>query len=170
MSCTYNEKQAIDWYTGTGYQLINAHLRGDHVVRNPRDYCPMMIGDAIAHLDTYINKNVLTDDVVVYRGMSSYRLPQDMSPGHIIEFVYFLSTSTDLSIASSYSRTNGGVVLQITVPRGSFGVYVDVLGESELLLPRNTKLAFQSSETRVVPDIERDRIERTIHHFSVCND
>ena len=131
---TGDEHDIVVSYTDTFYSRVNYDLRWD----NYEDF-----GEEISLLDSAISKFNLTNDIVVFRGVSKSAFggspPQ---VGSVISDKAFLSTTVSKTTAQSFGN---GYVLKINVPKGKGkGAYVDSIsyhkGEREFLMPRNTKL------------------------------
>ena len=145
-SAEFNDAISANPVTPSGHHL----LYHDNVARRTP------YSETVNHLDTLLEKSVLSRDVVSYRGTRSNR---DFAVGHAVSGAGFLSTSLDkkeaVAFATKYvkeSQIQQGkpVVFQYKLPSGSNGVFLDVdagkstkgsiktrdLGSNEVLLPR----------------------------------
>jgi phage-related protein (TIGR01555 family) len=154
-----NEKHvdAIQTYSGSSYENINASLRGGKPV-DPSDLKPTMRNmDAAFKSDAA----VLSETVETYRGMNgtspvaeAIRSGQ-LEVGGTIQDRGFVSTTIDPSVASGFVRTDTGMVMKITAPAGSRGIYMGAgppqnlsafSKERELLLDRGSKFRITKIE------------------------
>lgn len=135
-STTEMEKQALRYYSGTGYASINGVLRGF----NPQDADKAK--EMIKNIDTAIDKSSISKDTTVYRGM--YNVPEihDLEKdaiGKEIKMPTYWSASSSKETASQFSFGEKGVLFKINLPSGSKGLDMDSYKntqEPETLLPR----------------------------------
>jgi len=110
----------------------------------------------VAKLDEETASRTLDSDEVVYRGIGSGRrgpergIRGDVKVGEVIEDPGFASVSRDPAVAHDYTNKPGSTMLEIEMPKGSRYAALpdDGLRESELLLPRNSKMRVLSVEQR----------------------
>lgn len=129
---------AVQAYTGTEYMAVNDHLRG--------------FGDdeeaarLVKHLDAAIKKAPpAPDDLVVYRGVARLDDAElDFKVGQTFTDKAYMSTSMNRDVAQGFLDGDKTALLEIKVPKGTRGAYVDMVSdhdnEQEFLLPRATKL------------------------------
>lgn len=135
------ECSSVRNYTFLGYSVINKHLRKG--------------GDATElHKITDIDKVIeaaprVPQDMMVIRGIKSKELFDKLTPGVIFEDKAFVSTSAD---PKAEIATDTGMILEIKVPKGSKGIYVEKISdhayERELLLHRGSKFKVISAGSR----------------------
>ena len=164
--------QAMLAYRSYSYDMMNSMLRGTYDEETARsDFSPqsdeewqehkITINDYIRRLDETTAASRLEDDVVVTRGTATGRgifgdaLSGDLTGWSWNEDAY-VSTTADPKISESFGGS--GLVMRITVPRGTGAVRLSNVGgdakksvaaEAELLLQRGLKM-------RVVRDNGRD--------------
>ena len=104
-------------------------------------------------MDSAIAKSSIKEPVTVYRGFggSAFRGAKE---GDTVQDKGFVSTSFQQKIASKFA--DGGM-MKLSVPKGAKGAMVDALfngGESELVLPRNSKFKIKkisgSGKSRII--------------------
>lgn len=144
---TEEQRAAIDGYTGTDYLDYNAWLRGG---RNPEGYDEFYSPEEIDRMVNTLESTMvpLPVDIKVFRYMDTRGLNvADQSPyslvGATIKDKGFLSTGTR-DLASIQAVNGGKIRMEIDVPAGTRGVYVEefssVKGEFELILAPDTPL------------------------------
>lgn len=130
-SLSAGELQAVKYYTGNGYSTLNSQLRFGS---SP--------SQTALRLDAALAKGQAPVDMVVHRGTTHYSLTT-LKPGDVFQDKGYVSTSTG-------SGFGGDVRMQIHVPKGSTGAFVDPIsthqGEKEFLLPRGSRFRVVSSE------------------------
>lgn len=116
-----SEWSAMDAYTGSGYESMNAHsIKGG--------------GDAetkalVANIDKAIGRRTLTKDIIVWRGSNG----TESTSGR------FKSTSLKASVADKF-RT-GKNMHAYRIPKGTHYLYTERKGEAEVILPRGFNLS-----------------------------
>lgn len=135
------ECSSVRNYTFLGYSVINSHLRkgGDGAELRK-----------ITDIDKFIEKAPrVPEDMMVIRGIKSKELFDKLTPGVLFEDKAFVSTSAD---PRAEIATDKGMILEIKVPKGSKGIYVEKISdhayERELLLPRGSKFKVISAGSR----------------------
>lgn len=148
------ELDAIQGYTSGYYTTINtvlsslpAGIPAEQIQpQDAMDTTPSMIGA----LDSALSKVPAPIDFTTFASLSSNYTFEQFSPDQVFTFKTFRSTSLNPNLALNTSETprNQAIVLQITIPKGSSGMYVDEYstqsGESEYLLPRGSTLVVES--------------------------
>lgn len=158
---TSAEREALEWYTGSGYKEIN------RVARNQKDPSAsrrqvsglsehQTMGEAVKSLDAALEdgRQFNTEPLKVWRGMNLEHFgfdaksstPPDLSTliGTVQIDPGYPSTTVLLSQAQGWAsaRSIPGIV-EITVPAGYAGAYVKEVSsysrENEFLLPRGTR-------------------------------
>jgi SPP1 gp7 family putative phage head morphogenesis protein len=152
------QSQSLYNYQGSGYARYNNYLRG-------LGFKPDKLGEIRLNVkgldDLFTSAPALTEDVLVFRGVSSYDAVEKIikdGVGSVVIDQGFVSTSLLKSIASD--EFGGGAILEITVksgakvvPLNSFMTRPTALGkiEAEVLLNRGSK--FKITEIKpVTPD------------------
>lgn len=145
------DRRAITWYTGHGYEDMNAYLRGmvDSITDKDKE--------AIERVSDALSKTTIKENVVVARGMggdeamtgllniSVSELEQLLSdnPEGLVGMVMrengFLSTTVDPRINAAFKSK---YELKLNVPAGTHGAYIAPVtrfkNEHELLLDKGT--------------------------------
>jgi hypothetical protein len=141
---------AIKYYTGEGYRNIN------HALRNNEE----LTDEAQEHmewLDAILDDDrAILSEGIVYRGYNSESLLNDEDiEGSIITSPAFISASHDQANASIFIDTaRYPVMAEIQIPDGSKGYAIPShmteydVGESEVLLPRDSKFEVITREER----------------------
>lgn len=138
---------SLTYYKDIGYDNINSTLRGidkglsQEKIKSVKKY--------VSDIDKAINKTVIPDDVVVYRGVRN----QEYEIGKIYNDKAFMSTSLSEKTGNTFlddfaKPGDTKSLLEIKVKKGYNGVWMDDfdiredtgMKEYELLLKRNTKL------------------------------
>lgn len=129
--------EAIQYYTGSGYNHINDFLRFGEVYEDPAKTARMM-----SSLDDLISRAPrCPNDMTLFRGMSGKGLTLDQlerTVGTTIQDLGYMSTTTDHAIASSFARA-GGYVMELQAPQGTLGMYLGER-EGEFILGRGVNL------------------------------
>jgi len=138
-----DEKDAITSYTSEAFRSIN------HAARGFSEATPD-VQKTTAHLDAALAKSSMTESVHAYRGA---HIPNFKPPpvGGVYSDKGFVSTSLRKATGASFtdSGAEGTVEFKIYVPKGSRAGYVSSvskldLGESEILMPRNSRFRIRS--------------------------
>lgn len=160
-----NELSAVEQYTGTDYMDINQKLyelpTGIKADQIQPEYDGDPIPQQVAALDSALNKLKTKNEFLVYVGLGTEYDITNFTPGKSFKFKGFRSTTINPNIALNYnSRVNKTasrqqtVMLQIKVPKGSKGMFVEDYsanpGESEFLLPRGSKVKIVSGPNKLV--------------------
>lgn len=144
------ERWAVNAYSGGGYESINAELRAG---KKP-EQTPGKTPDVIKHLDAALDKGAAPKDMTVFRGVRGEfadKLIALAEQGGTITDPSYMSTTLASKQAHEFSGRKGmtNAILEISVPKGTKGAYTDALditGEAEWLMPRDTTLQIQSAE------------------------
>lgn len=166
------DRRAITWYTGHGYEDMNAYLRGmvDSITDKDKE--------AIERVSDALSKTAIKENVVVTRGMggdgamtgllniSVSELEQLLSdnPEGLVGMVMrengFLSTTVDPRINAAFKSK---YELKLNVPAGTHGAYIAPVtrfeNEHELLLDKGT--AFRIDAVKQLPG-NKYRITATV--------
>jgi hypothetical protein len=160
-----NELGAIESYTGTDFLDINQKLyelpTGIKADQIQPEYDGDPIPAQVAALDSALNKMKTDDEFLSYVGLGTEYDITSFAPGSTFRFKGYRSTTINPNIALNYnSRVNKTVsrqqtvMLQIKVPKGSKGMFVEDFsanpGESEFLLPRGSKVKVVSGPNKLV--------------------
>ena len=148
------EDSLINYTNGSGdYSLVNTVLREGY---KPGAKETIKVNKIVSDLDFIISKApVLETPITTFRGMSSDRFSKEyldnlrnLKPGDTFIEKSFSSTDIKETVAKRFAKDNG-IVMEITNPSGTKGIFpigmrVETTakiaaGESEWLLPRNTK-------------------------------
>lgn len=149
------EGDAFGAYSSIGYQATNGRLRAGHDLTTEQKA-------QVEALDSAIGRSAAPEDISVYRGISADALPRPpwaMVGGEMTDNGY-PSTSAARDVGAKfagYAKDAGKapLVLSITVPKGHPLAMVTgaakrkngenmKMDESEMLLPRGTKVRFTS--------------------------
>lgn len=133
------EREALAGYQANDFKIINQSLRFDCAF-DPE------LKKHIAAVDSAIEKSFVPVELVAFNG-ARYSIGEQARTGAILIEQAFLSTSLSRVVAEK--GFNKGTMIEITVPKGSKGLYMDELhkphgNEVELLLPRKTRLRVKS--------------------------
>ena len=160
-----NELGAVEAYTGTDFFDINNKLydlptgiRADQI---QPEYDGDPIPAQVAALDSALSKMKTDHEFLSYVGLGTEYDITSFAPGSTFRFKGYRSTTINPNIALNYnSRVNKSVsrqqtvMLQIKVPKGSKGMFVEDFsanpGESEFLLPRGSKVKVVSGPNKLV--------------------
>jgi hypothetical protein len=160
-----NELSAIEAYTGADFININDKLynlptgiRADQI---QPEYDDDPIPSQVVALDSALNKKKTDHEFLSYVGLGTEYNITDFAPGSTFRFKGYRSTTINPNVALNYnSRVNKTisrqqtVMLQIKVPKGSKGMFVEDFsanpGESEFLLPRGSKVKVVSGPNKLV--------------------
>lgn len=113
---TAEESWGLELYKGSGYRLMNQHLRGQS---DGSSYMP-----SIRALDAALSRAKLKRPVTVHRGVPLGTAWDDLQVGQTIRDPGFLSTSLSPRTAESFS--SAGVHVEIRLPKGyAGGAYVN---------------------------------------------
>ncbi len=150
-----NERDGIRNYTGSNYWEMNSALREN---RWQSSYERQNIEWCTAGLD----KCSVADDVVLFRGMTGgiddfsiwSGIPKSELSKKAVQDSLIGSRITEkgfMSCGVSGSKAWSGIKLEVHVPKGSKGLYVDPIskhsGERELLLQRNSTFEIKEVKT-----------------------
>ena len=156
------EDSLINYTNGSGdYSLVNTVLRGGYEASAKET---VKVNKIVSDLDFLISKApVLETPITTFRGIEDTKLAaeiRNLKPGESFTDKAFSSTSLGEKTADRFARGTGwyanpkngpmrGVIVEIVNPAGTKGIFptgmrveVDAkiaAGESEWLLPRNTK-------------------------------
>ena len=160
---------ALRYYTDEGYRNINHSLR--------HDGGESMTPEATEHMEwidaMFEDKRAILTEGVVYRGYNSFELSQDDVVGSTIKDPAFVSVSNNESNANIFIDTaKFPVMAEIHIPDGSRGLAIPdsiatlPVGESEILLPRDSKFKITKSENKngikyITMDLITDRPIKT---------
>jgi hypothetical protein len=166
------EIYAIDSYMHNSRPINNYHWKNDKTNSNYET--------ETRNLDNILNKEKTPHKLVVYSG-TRHDPRQVKDKDNIVNHPAYLSTSIKKGKGGEFARRNKVLdldnniehqhLLKIHVPEGHSGVYVAHAGlgmtnEREFLLPRNTKMRYLRTETKIFPNSHRD-IHQHIHHMEV---
>lgn len=122
------ERQALADYRGTGYKAINGHLRQGKPPKLNKDN-----RETVEDLNRLMDRAPRTDrDVIAFRGVEGI----EFKPGQRFNDNGFVSTSFDRKVAAGFSTRHGGTILEIRIPKGSRGLYVEAIAQrSQMFKP-----------------------------------
>ena len=166
----------VNYTNGSGdYSLVNSVLREGYT---PTPQEAERASKITKDLDSLIFKApALNKPIVTFRGLSSDRFSKEyidslfnLKPGDVFTEKSFSSTDLKPSIADRFTRDKGAV-LEITNPAGTKGIFplgfrtnVDekfAKGESEWILPRNSKFTVTSIEGNRIKVTLGDGVQET---------
>jgi hypothetical protein len=138
-----DERSALLEYKGVGYRDLNEELRGGDLSDWGRRQ--------VAALDAAIGRAIVPEPLVAFRAVRDTGLSDEIDYlwGAEIPEPAYLSTALVVEMAESFfPEVEPGdyadhVLLEITVPAGASAAPLDLvreMGETELLLPRGTRL------------------------------
>lgn len=141
------EQDALEWYTGDGYEYINKYLyKGHDEGASYQD--DMTVKKAIKNLDSAFEDMEAPFKYSVYTGLSTRYKSDKFKPGSEYIFRGYVSTSLDYETAidgfSQIGINDKAVILQVEIKKGQKSIFVDGLsansGEGETLLPRGSRI------------------------------
>lgn len=152
-----DELEALKQYTDTSYEAVNAVLSSlppgipAYKIQplTPTDNTP----DIIQALDRALDKSKLPVPIITYVPLQS---GLDLRKAKSIGFKSFRSTTLSLQTALDElgQGSGGGTVLQISMDKGSKGMYVDDFsstpGKGEFLLPRGSQIKIVDGPNKLV--------------------
>lgn len=139
----YQERRAIEWYTGSAYHELNERLRKGQKLSSYQQEFADRIDNALAKAP------LLDEPTVVWRGVAFSSkggtweqradwAAQEFTVGSQVEWAAYSSTSTSTGVAEGFG--GGGVIFEIEARQGVWIRNVSgIASENEFLLPRNTK-------------------------------
>ena len=147
---TSAERDVVSEYGGNGYTPINKELRyagKNDVPISPtkKTYQGTLITDAVKNIDSAIQTSTVDQDITVFRGIpegtAKKMATETIQPGTIVSDHGYMSTTLRRQVTNSF----GGTELEIRIPKGTSALSMDQagtasMGESEVLLPRDTQL------------------------------
>jgi ADP-ribosyltransferase exoenzyme len=126
-------RDAVEYYTSSGYRAINGHLRGAQGWPG--------IEHRIALIDEAIARQAVPEDVIVWRGAD-----KGAFAGHQVEDISGQAFTEDGFLSTALGDTEYAskpVLMKLRVPEGTPALYVDPIssfpGERELLLGRGMR-------------------------------
>jgi len=147
------ENEALKWYKEDGFYDLNSDLRDAGYSED----------DRVEIIDAALDKSRLAEPVITYRGADWSVFEEENLIGATIEDQAFVSTSLSERVATAHAD---GVIIEIRVPAGTRALNMErwqvagwQRGESELLLPRNSKFKVISDDIDEEPDIRRLVVE-----------
>lgn len=129
---------ALKWYQATGSAQVNRFLR-EGALPKVQGADPKKTADAIEALKDAAKP--ISTDMVVYRGMRVQDIGRDGG---------FMSVSTNPSIAHDHARKADGVVVKMTLPKGTPVTSLEG-GEGELVLMPGATIAKVSQAEKDMP-------------------
>ncbi len=140
-----DEFKSVGRYMSHEYREVNSGLRSNN--GKP----PAAIKESVANIDRALSRSKVPEDVTVFRGVGADVAAQ-MKPGATFKDQGFTSTSLNSAVGEHY----GTASMEIRVPKGSQGAYVQTLlknpknpgTEQELLLPRGQSFKVVRVEQR----------------------
>jgi hypothetical protein len=165
------ETAVVGSYVGSGFETMNAGLRG---ISTPDWEATDKLDEYDERdkliLDAAIEKSVITENVMLYRGIIDPPAAM-LKEGAVVSDKAYLSTSLNLDTAENFAggnfRTGTGWRVDIQAPAGTHGLYVtDAMassdGEFEVLLGRDTVLTVMNvdEDNRVVQARVGERIAK----------
>lgn len=155
---TAPEIQAINAYSGSAFKAINTYLRQNAEAKDGgKPYDQPYIGEKMKNIDAVMKRSRMTEDTIVYRGMTGAIAKQirQAKPGSIVRDAGYTSTSLYSSVANG-SFGYDGVVMKLLLPKGNSAYIMNgrgaslFPGEHEVLLPRGSRFKIRKVEGNVV--------------------
>ncbi len=152
---TGDEFMSIVRYTESDYRPVNAQLRGrlkGSQWKSDR-LPPVEFRKVRDNMDSALQKGIIPENIVVYRGGGSFSLREAVQMGKIKEGGIFRDkgfVSTSITEHAAFAKP---VQIKIRVPAGTHGAFVGWNGftafknEAELILPRNQRFLVRKVET-----------------------
>jgi hypothetical protein len=162
---TAEQNIAIHWQDPRGYKLINNNARGlDASWMRPSSKEIESANQTSKVLDNLISRSTIKESVQVFRGMHGLLAQQiiakiesgQLKPGSKLSDKGFVATSLGPNRADHFVRMNDDpnkVLLKINIPKGTHCINQQEasgmnIGETEILLGRNTNLHLDSFEQK----------------------
>lgn len=170
-SLTEEERTGIRRYTGSAYEDMNAYLRG--VTSSISDYYK----DLIRGCESTLSKSYVAEDTLLYRGMGSENTlarALGVTQKEALEMVKDESIIGNVFVEKGFCSTginaesgwDKDVVLQIVAPKGTAGMYVDLVssvkGEQELLLQKGTMFEIIDAKVEISSNYWGEEKRKTI--------
>jgi hypothetical protein len=176
------ELDAVQDYTEEGFFDINQKLYSLPVGISADDIEPEYDGDRtyekIQALDSMMAKSSAPIDFITYTSLSKEYSLDDFKPGTTFQFKGFRSTSINPYTGIDYNprstATSNRVIyaLQIKIPKGSRGAYVDDIsanpGEHEYILPRGSMIKVNGGPQKIVGSNAQWNINNQEIYFFDC--
>ncbi|KNY20370.1 ADP-ribosyltransferase [Methylobacterium sp. ARG-1] len=156
---TPDEIAAINNYSGASFSEINGFLRKRAAAKDRSNpYKEEDLGPEIRNLDRVLKRSKMTEDTVVYRGMSGEfaQRVKALKPGAILRDGGYVSTSLHRSTADESFSGEDGVVLKLLLPKGNRAYLMNGRGassfamEHEVMLPRGSRFRIRKVEGNVL--------------------
>ena len=162
-----SELDAIKYYTGGNAAAINQSLLALPPGISGEEISPTGADDntpqIVTSLDSALDKSKAPVNLLTYVSLGGGYSSDDFKPGSSLLFKGYRSTTLDF--AALMQTPQNMTVLQILVPKGAKGMYVDDYsaspGESEFLLPRGTQLTITAGPTKLKGSIANSPTEVT---------
>lgn len=146
---TANERKSLeDWVIRDGERMA-IYLRSG---REPALSDGGRLEEASKHMDSAIQKSVVVEPTVVYRGVEGPGAER-YQVGAVVRDKSYVSTTRDIEIAADFAGWGSGPIIRVTLQPGQRAIYVspfvprkyhgqaaDFADEHEVLLPRGTAL------------------------------
>ena len=155
-----NDKFALTFYSAQGfYWIINGYLRDETFFEKKEDKLKM----PIEHVKSFIfcmqeslkkNRNV-KDGIVVYRGINTYKFPQDIGKGSQFYYREFISTSIYEKTAREFIYSEKGSLLIITIKNNNERNYCFGI-KNFSVFPKEGEIIISSFCRFIVTEIKRD--------------
>ena len=167
-----DELDAIREFTAGAYLDVNERLYNLPAGIPSEEVQPESVNDIIPSmiesLDSALSKNQTQASFVVYSSLGSYDITQ-FKPNSSFVFKGYRPTTISLSNSlAMLQEQKNPIVLQIKVPVGSNGAYVDDYsaspGENEFVLPRASRVKVVSGPNKLVGSITGNR--KNIFYFN----
>jgi hypothetical protein len=157
LTLTAAEQDALDFYQGGAFTLVNGRLRGTSPWAQREGTAPDRVDGGVAGLDSVMGRSRTRENLESYRGMvfsdrdaASWEFAQRLQPGATFRDDGFMSTTIDRQViqgfsGSSYGEQGPGRIamdVRVRVPAGTPAIYYNALrpdgnpDERELLLGR----------------------------------
>ena len=148
-SATTSEKQAVSWYTGTGFVQMNDFLRNPD--RYPPEFHAYMNAARFGPINDLFAKYRTPAPTTVRRYVNAAGIPSGTVPGRVVTMPGLVSTTVANSAPPGWEDSD--VEMIIRVPKGMPVIVPDGLGvghgnERELILPHSSSFKVDSVQER----------------------
>lgn len=147
-----DQRKAVQYYIGNGYDTINSYLRGQ--ANDIHSNTGSLLKNEVESIDKAIADSTLPRNLIVYRGIDLAEVVgnKELRVGSKLSDRGFVSTSLNKNLAEWFARENSPMtynkpsVIQISVPKGTNGLRGNMV-DREILLPRGSTLEVTGMRT-----------------------
>lgn len=143
-SLTADEFHAVEFYTSSGYKLINQYMMNPTVINDERTQDGY--NNIIHNLQNALLRSTPGFTLpMLYRGTKQKHV-KNIQEGDVYTLPFFLSTTTDPVVASRFAGDEEPAVIVIENVTVNYGGVSWMSQENEVLLPASSRLVVTSIE------------------------